>query len=514
MELRESDRMEFKLEVNERICKTVIAFANTLGGTIYVGIDDFGNPVGIPSDELDGEMLRLSNLIHDLVCPEIMQFVSIEPYDLDGKTLIKIGVDVGDERLSNKGPVPAGTFTRVGPANIPMSRRDIRRMIRLVDGDSYETRQSRIQDLTFHEARRAFDYRGIPFDETRFQALGLYSREGVFSNLALLISDQNPHELKLAIFNDDAETEFLNRLECTGSILKQFDDALQFLTFNNNLRSYFPTAQRIDKYDYPLEAVREGLLNCLLHRDYDEDTPTLVKMNRTQLRFISRGDLFDINLEQALMGSSNSRNGALVQIFHRLGIAEAYGSGLRKIFKLYEHEELQPEVEANGFFYLTLPNCNTTRNPYLNLRSNEGPGLRGDYDAFRRLDDEGALPPDVARAFRPLREQTESRLREAKRSDGRIAASHEAAIPSDEKRPHARKVELDARWTGDATERLIIEYALKTDGELSRQDVEHVLSCGRDTALKVLNGLVERGIMAKDGKARATRYHIIEAKGA
>ncbi|MFR2950426.1 MAG: helix-turn-helix domain-containing protein [Collinsella intestinalis] len=74
MELRESDRMEFKLEVNERICKTVIAFANTLGGTIYVGIDDFGNPVGIPSDELDGEMLRLSNLIHDLVCPEIMQF--------------------------------------------------------------------------------------------------------------------------------------------------------------------------------------------------------------------------------------------------------------------------------------------------------------------------------------------------------------------------------------------------------------------------------------------------------
>ncbi len=117
MELRESDRIEFKLEVNERICKSVVAFANTLGGTIYVGIDDFGNPIGVPSEELDGEMLKLSNLIHDLVCPEIMQFVSIEPYDLDGKTLIKIGVDVGDERpyhLSNKGPVPAGTFTRPG----------------------------------------------------------------------------------------------------------------------------------------------------------------------------------------------------------------------------------------------------------------------------------------------------------------------------------------------------------------------------------------------------------------
>ena len=129
MELRESDRIEFKLEVNERICKTVVAFANTLGGTIYVGIDDFGNPIGVPSEELDGEMLKLSNLIHDLVCPEIMQFVSIEPYDLNGKTLIKIGVDVGDERpyyLANKGPVPAGTFTHVStghPTHDPPGRR-------------------------------------------------------------------------------------------------------------------------------------------------------------------------------------------------------------------------------------------------------------------------------------------------------------------------------------------------------------------------------------------------------
>lgn len=520
MELRESDRMEFKLEVNERICKTVIAFANTLGGTIYIGIDDFGNPIGVPAGELDAEMLKLGNLIHDLVCPEIMQFVSIEPYDLDGKTLIKVGVDVGDERpyyLSNKGPVPAGTFTRLGPANIPMSRRDIRRMIRLVDGDSYETRQSRVQNLTFHEARRAFDYRGVQFDESRFQTLGMTTPTGAFTNLALLISDQNPHELKLAVFNDDAETEFLNRLECGGSIFKQLDDAMQFLTFNDNLRSYFPAAQRIDKYDYPLEAVREGLLNCLLHRNYDEDTPTLVKMSRTQLRFISRGDLYDISLEQALMGSSNSRNKMLVQMFHRLGIVEAYGSGLRRIFKLYEREELDPQIEANGFFYLTLPNCNTVRNPHLNLRSNEGPELRGGYDAFRRLDDEGALPPDVARAFHPLRDQTEGRLREAERripAAGRIVPGGKDAILPDKKRPHARKAELDAAWTGSAAERLIIEYTRKTGGELSRQDAERVLSCGRDTALKVLNGLVERGIMAKEGKARATRYRVVQDESA
>lgn len=520
MELRESDRIEFKLEVNERICKTVIAFANTLGGTIYVGIDDFGKPVGVPVDELDAEMLKLGSLIHDLVCPEIMQFVTIEPYEFDGKMLIKIGVDVGDERpyyLSNKGPVPAGAFTRVGPANIPMSRRDIRRMIRLVDGDSYEARQCRMQDLTFHEARRAFDYRGIPFDESRFQALGLYAREGVFSNLALLVSDQNPHDLKLAVFNDDAETEFLNKLECRGSIFKQFDDAMQFLTLNDNLRSYFPTAHRIDKYDYPLEAVREGLLNCLLHRDYDEETPTLIKMCRTQLRFISRGDLFDIELEQALMGSSNSRNKGLVQLFHRLGIVEAYGSGLRKIFKLYEREELDPQVEANGFFYLTLPNCNTTRNPHLSLRSNEGPELRGGFDAFRQLDDEGALPPDVARSFQPLRGQTEGRLREAERhapTSGHIIPSHKDAIPSDEKRSRARRAAFDAEWIGGPAERLIIEYTRNAGGTLSRQEAEQALSCGRDTALKVLNGLVDRGIMAKDGKARATRYRIIEAEGA
>ena len=122
MELRESDRIEFKLEVNERICKTVVAFANTLGGTIYVGIDDFGNPIGVPSEDLDGEMLRLSNLIHDLVCPEIMQFVSIEPYDLDGKMLIKVGVDVGDDAptiFRTRDPYPPEHSPAWGPRISP-----------------------------------------------------------------------------------------------------------------------------------------------------------------------------------------------------------------------------------------------------------------------------------------------------------------------------------------------------------------------------------------------------------
>ena len=217
MNLHETERIEFKRCINDRLAKTIVAFANTTGGDIYIGIDDFGNVLGI--DDIDREMLKISNMVHDAICPELIQFVHIDPIELDGKPIILVSVEAGDEKpyyLASKGLVPAGVFTRLGPATVPMSRRDIRRAIREADGDPFEARHARRQDLTFIEAERFFKARHLDFSEELYRVLGLYARDGFYSNLALLISDQNPFTLKCAAFNDDAGTEFLNRLDCGG----------------------------------------------------------------------------------------------------------------------------------------------------------------------------------------------------------------------------------------------------------------------------------------------------------
>lgn len=107
-----------------------------------------------------------------------------------------------------------------------------------------------------------------------------------------------------------------------------------------------------------------------------------------------------ISVEEALAGGSDARNPKLQLLFLRLGMVEAFGTGLKGIRALYEAEGLEPEVCAYpAMFRLSLPNVNAVRNSYLTPRGNSGPNLRGDYSDYEQLEREGALPPDVSQAF-------------------------------------------------------------------------------------------------------------------
>ena len=516
MELRETERIELKRCVTDRMVKTIVAFANGQGGNIYVGIDDFGQVIGV--DDIDGEMLKISSLVHDAICPELAQFVHIEPIELDGKRVILVNVEPGDEKpyyLAAKGLVPAGVFMRLGPATVPMGRRDIRRMIREEDGDLFETRHAPVQELTFEEAAAFFRSHHVDFSQERYRSLGFFARDGFYSNLALLVSDQNPYTLKCAVFNDDAGTEFLDHLECEGSVLRQFEDALRFLRLANNLRSYFPSETRIDQRDYPDDALREGLLNAIIHRDYDEGAhiPTLVKMYRTELSFTSFGSLFGITERQAITRESSPRNPALLALFHRLGEVEAYGSGLPKIWKLYEQEHLRASIEAEGsFFSLVLPNINTVRNPSLSLTRNEGPDLRGGQGAFEQLDAMGALPVRVKAAYdRACAARAEIERRQTAMAAGRGTSSGRCDIRTEQMGsvPVGEGCAMQSAGVSNGSaprlERFLISFALGHE-EFSREEAQEALGVGRDTALKVINGMVDEGALVKTGRARATRY--------
>lgn len=568
MQLQKTERIEFQRSVNERSCKTIIAFANGTGGEIYVGIDDFGNVLDL--EDIDGDMLKICNYVHDLICPELLQFVHIEPIELEGKRIIAVSVESGDEKpyyLANKGLIPAGAFTRLGPATVPMSRRDIRRMICETDGDFFDSRHAKVQDLTFEYAELFFKHRDIAFDPDHYRALGMLSADGFFSNTAYLLSDQNPYNLKCAVFNDDACTEFLNSLDCDGSILKQFNDAFSFLQSASNLRSYFPSHTRVDVRDYPLYAVREGLLNSIIHRDYDESlyTPTLIKMSRTALSFTSYGDLYHVREKEIFSNVSSARNPRLLALFHRFNEVEAYGSGLPRIQELYQYEKLKATIEVGNFFTLRLPNINTTHNPYLSRTRNDGPGLRGGHEAFDKLNAMGALPTDVKAEYdRECERRAEAlrfqRIREAGEARGmsaRDAFQHALAAIG---MPTMDETEDDARWadmmgpgalelkeyggrwipqtivddtaiadeapgtkrsvretpvhnttedTGrSAIEHLLITFASDKKG-FSREEAQEALGAGRDTTLKVINGLVKEGKLEKVGRARATRYRVV-----
>ena len=353
----ESERIEYKSQMLEDLYKEVIAFANTDGGVIYIGIDNEGNLTGI--DDVDETYTRLTNGIRDAIAPDVTMFVR---YVLQDNKVIRIEVGEGSYKpyyLKAKGIKPTGVYVRQGASSVQASPDQIRRMIKESDGDNYEDSRSLDQDLTFSAAETAFQRYGVEFSIEKYRALGI-TQNDIFTNLALLLSDQCLHTTKIAVFKDEFCTEFRDSKEFGGSVFKQFEDSVTYLALCNRTASTIKGVVRTDKKDYPEEAIREALLNAIVHRDYSFSGSIIINVNDSKMEFISLGELLPgLSTEDIRIGVSQPRNKKLTEVFHRLRLIESYGTGIRRIFKLYENCPIQPviEVTANAF-KIVLPNMN------------------------------------------------------------------------------------------------------------------------------------------------------------
>ena len=355
----ESERAEYKSQFVDDIYKEVIAFANTDGGVLYIGIDDQGNAVGI--ENVDETYTRLTNGIRDAIAPDVTMFVR---YVLQDNKVIRIEVGEGSCKpyyLKGKGLKPTGVYIRQGASSVQASPDQIRRMIKESDGDVFEEMRTLNQDLTFEEAERAFKRYKVAFSEEKYIALGLRNvSDDQYTNLALLLSDQCQHTTKIAVFGDAENTVFTDAKEFGGSLFRQLDESYGYLSLCNHTAATFQGLERIEMPDYPAEAIREALLNALVHRDYSFSGSIIINVNDSKMEFISLGGLLPgLSTEDIRIGVSQPRNKKLAEVFHRLRLIESYGTGIRRIFKLYENCPIQPviEVTANAF-KIVLPNMN------------------------------------------------------------------------------------------------------------------------------------------------------------
>lgn len=361
MVFRESETVELKAQMVGDICKEIIAFANTQGGTLYVGIEDDGTVIGVENS--DKVILQLSNMVRDSVKPDVTMFIRYETLCIDGKNIIAATVQKGADRpyyLGSKGLKPNGVYVRNGTSSDPATDTAIRRMIKETDGDSFEAMRSLEQDLTFSAAEAQFKKRKVIFDPTKMQTLGMVSPDGIYSNTALLLSDQYSHTIKAAVFSGTDKATFQDRREFGGSLFQQMEEMYAYLDLHNRTKSTFEGLYRTDVRDYPEEALREALLNSLVHRDYSYSSSTLISIYDDRIEFVSVGGLLTgIVLDDVMLGLSVCRNPKLAAIFYRLELIEAYGTGLPKIMKAYAGTDLEPKIEVtNNAFKITLPNLN------------------------------------------------------------------------------------------------------------------------------------------------------------
>ena len=293
MNFTESELVELKSEVVGDICKEVIAFANTKGGTVYIGVRDDGQIIG--TESADRVILQIN-----------------------------------------------------------------RKMIKETDGDCFESMRSLEQNLTFQTAAAQFSKSGVSFDTAKMQTLGLVSQDGIYSNVALLLSDQCSSIIKAAAFSGTDKNDFQDRREFGGSLFQQMEEMYAYLDLRNQTRATFEGLYRTDVRDYPEEALREALLNAIVHRDYSFSASTLISVYDDRIEFVSVGGLLGgFSLDDILLGLSVCRNPKLAAVFYRLKLIEAYGTGMPKIIKAYAGSGLKPKIEVTGnAFKITLPNRN------------------------------------------------------------------------------------------------------------------------------------------------------------
>jgi ATP-dependent DNA helicase RecG len=197
----------------------------------------------------------------------------------------------------------------------------------------------------------------------------------------------------------------------TSSYLLALNDVYSFLDMYNHTHAEVKGLYRHDRRDYPEDALREALLNALVHRDYAFSSSTIISIFDDRIEFVSIGGLpKGVSLDDIMLGISVPRNEKLANIFYRLHLIEAYGTGIPKIMRSYADCKRKPELQAtDNAFKITLPNRNMNNHKAvgnnISFTENEEKviALLNKKSEIVRKDVEAALSISQAMAVRILR---------------------------------------------------------------------------------------------------------------
>ena len=370
MKYEESDRIELKREMVKDLDKEIISFLNTHGGTIYIGVEDNGNVIGVPQNLRDEYDERVSAIITNNIKPNSRNKVDFS-YDKDD--VLAIHVKEGDSKpyyLTEKGPKPSGTYIRVGRSKRPANDDEILTMIRDSSGWLWEKDKSPNQNLTFTTAEIYFNSKHIEFGKDNFLTLGIVDLDGNYTNLGLLMSEECPIEIKFASY--DEHLNFLKKKEFSGSIIKMADQVLEYAEMMNTTSAIIVPyqAQRIETKSFPGVSLREAILNAICHADYSFPSNIKIEFFRDKAQISNPGPIYKYSLNEVLRGQQSFRNPGLVKILHMLGFIENYGKGLKRINEAYQNEEYKPILDnLEHSFIVELPDLNyfKTKNDWQNV---------------------------------------------------------------------------------------------------------------------------------------------------
>jgi len=341
----ESKTLEFKENANSlpKIIQTVIAFANTAGGTLVIGVQDKTKAVvGVTNILQDEE--RIANAIADSVSPTLLpnlQFISWRDKDV---LIVTIPHSPGPFYLKDKGE-DGGVYVRIGSTNRIADAALIAEIKRIKEHTSFDQLpelQATPDDLDMELARKLFAVVDKPFTKATARSLELIVDHRDTSRPTkggLMLFGKQRDELfpdpfiRLVRFDGTTKTTAIDHADVKSAFPLAVDEILAFIRRNTSMRAVIRSARREDIPQYPHEAVREAVINALLHADYSTMRSSIqVAIFDDRMEITNPGPLpLGLNLETALSGVSQLRNKVLGRVFRELELIEQWGSGLTRM---------------------------------------------------------------------------------------------------------------------------------------------------------------------------------------
>jgi len=359
----EGKTIEFKIELpnSNTLAKTIIAFSNTGGGKLIIGVNNQGEIIGLDADINIFELKdKVASIIYETCYPTVLP--DIYTTTIDGHLLLIIEVYRGNllpYYLKNKGK-NEGVYIRVGATNRKASHENILELERQRMNISFDQEANREVDL---------DSLDITSLKGRFTRAGKVLDQAVMKNIKLVIEDNNTiypsngllillgkleHvRMKCSRFKGTSMDIFLDRKEYEGDLFSQLEDAENFIKNHIKLSSEIKGLQREDQYEIPLEAIRESLVNAVVHRDYSNDGRDIkIGIYDDIVNVVSPGGFpSTITQEDILEGRSEIRNKVIARVFKELNYIEQWGSGIRRIKSSCISRGLkEPEIVEKGDF--------------------------------------------------------------------------------------------------------------------------------------------------------------------
>lgn len=360
--MRETRTLEFKETITNTFLKTVSAFSNYDGGTIYFGIDDDGNIKGLK--DVKQACLDIENKINDSISPQPNYTMEIQNNDQTIKLTVKSGIQKPYLYKSK-------AFKRNDTATIEADTLELSRLILEGKNISFEELPCRQQELSFEILHRKLkEYIQIEaFNQDTLRTLNLYDNNNGYNNAAAILADTNHFPgidivkfgENISIIQKRATFENRSILEVYEKSIDVFRDYYQYEVIQGADR------EKVEKI--PEAAFREAIANALIHRAWDIASQIRVLMFDDRIEVISPGGLPSrITEEEYLSGKlSVLRNRNLANVFYRLGFVEIFGTGITRIKHLYEEGLIKPDFEVSeNTIKIVLPvfekNLNLTEN--------------------------------------------------------------------------------------------------------------------------------------------------------